>query len=120
MNKVSHLPQSGHLTPNTVNGKVPPKRLRNKTLRSREHLTEEEVNQLMGVARKTGRHGHRDATLILMAYRHGLRVSELIALRWDQVDYSQGLFHVAPIQKWHTLNTSIERSGDTRLEAITA
>ena len=48
----------------------------------------------MEAARKTGRHGHRDATLILLAYRHGLRVSEIIALRWDQVDLSQGLLHV--------------------------
>ena len=95
MNKVSHLPHSGHLTPNTVNGKVPPRRLSNKALRRREYLTEAEVNQLMGAARKTGRHGHRDATLIMMAYRQGLRVSELTALRWDQVDFSQGLFHVA-------------------------
>ena len=63
MNKVSHLPQSGHLTPNTVNGKVPPKRLSNKAVRRREYLTEQEVNQLMGAARATGRHGHRDATV---------------------------------------------------------
>jgi type 1 fimbriae regulatory protein FimB/type 1 fimbriae regulatory protein FimE len=48
----------------------------------------------MDAARKIGRHGHRDATLILVAYRHGLRVSGIIALRWDQVDLSQGLLHV--------------------------
>jgi len=49
---------------------------------------------LMNSAKKTGRHGHRDATLILLAYRHGLRVSELVSLRWDQVDLKQGLLHV--------------------------
>jgi type 1 fimbriae regulatory protein FimB/type 1 fimbriae regulatory protein FimE len=48
----------------------------------------------MTAARKTGRHGHRDSTLILIAYRHGLRVSELVSLRWDQVDLNQGLLHV--------------------------
>jgi type 1 fimbriae regulatory protein FimE len=88
-----HGPLAG--SPNTVNGKVPPRRGRNKDVRTREHLTEKEVNELMEAARKTGRHGHRDATLILIAYRHGLRVSELIALRWDQIDLSQGLLHVA-------------------------
>ena len=41
-----------------------------------------------------GRHGHRDATLILISYRHGLRVSELVALRWDQVDLRAGALHV--------------------------
>ena len=49
---------------------------------------------LMDAARKIGRHGHRDATLILLAYRHGLRVSELVSLRWEQVDLKQGLLHV--------------------------
>ena len=36
----------------------------------------------------------RDATLMLLAYRHGLRVSELVALRWEQVDFKAGLLHV--------------------------
>ena len=74
-------------------GKLP-KRSKNKDVRKREYLTEQEVEMLMDAARKTGRHGHRDATLILLAYRHGLRVSELVALRWDQIDLKQGLLHV--------------------------
>jgi type 1 fimbriae regulatory protein FimB/type 1 fimbriae regulatory protein FimE len=45
-----------------------------------------------------GRHGHRDSTLILIAYRHALRVGELVALRWDQVDLKQGLLHVARLK----------------------
>jgi integrase len=56
----------------------------------REWLTEKEVTQLCDVARARGRWGHRDATMILMCYRHGLRVSELVALRWDQVDLDAG------------------------------
>jgi type 1 fimbriae regulatory protein FimB/type 1 fimbriae regulatory protein FimE len=48
----------------------------------------------MAFAGRIGRHRHRDRTLILTAYRHGLRVSELIALRWDQVDLKQGHLHV--------------------------
>jgi len=74
-------------------GKLP-KRSKNKDVRKREYLTEQEVEMLMDAARKTGRHGHRDATLILLAYRHGLRVSELVSLRWDQIDLKQGLLHV--------------------------
>ncbi len=66
----------------------------NRHRRSREHLTESEVEELMRATKVRGRYGHRDATMILLAYRHGLRVSELVALRWDQVDLSQGLVHV--------------------------
>lgn len=48
----------------------------------------------MAAAQRLGRHGHRDATMILLAYRHGLRVSELVDLRREQVDLRQGLLHV--------------------------
>ena len=81
-------------TPNIENGKVPPPRRKNKDVRSREHLTTDEVEGLITSARSLGRHGHRDATLILLAFRHGLRVSELVALRWDMLDLKQGLLHV--------------------------
>ena len=37
--------------------------------------------------------------MILLCYRHGLRVSELVALRWDQVDLKQGLLHVHRVKK---------------------
>ena len=80
--------------PNIENGKVPPIRRPNKDLRSREYLTPDEVERLITAAKSLGRHGRRDATLILLAYRHGLRVSELVALRWDMLDLKQGLLHV--------------------------
>jgi type 1 fimbriae regulatory protein FimE len=48
----------------------------------------------MATAKTRGRYGQRDAAMILLAYRHGLRVSELCALRWEQVDFKQGLLHV--------------------------
>jgi integrase len=54
--------------------------------RDREHLTETEIEELIGAA-KTNRYGHRDATMILVAYRHGLRASELCDLRWDAIDF---------------------------------
>lgn len=66
----------------------------NTELRTREYLTEKEVEALIKAAKNTGRHQHRDATLILMMYRHGLRVAEVIALRWDQVSFDDGSVHV--------------------------
>lgn len=72
----------------------PPNKLKNTQYRSREYLTPVEVERLRKAARRMGRHGHRDETLILMMFRHGLRVGEVIALRWDQVDLKQGLLHV--------------------------
>ena len=79
-------------------GNVPPPRRRNSEVRSREYLTPDEIERLMAAAKSLGRHGHRDATLILLAYRHGLRVSELVALRWDMVDLKQGLLHVTRLK----------------------
>ncbi len=52
----------------------------------------------MSAAKSLGRHGHRDTTLILLAYRHGFRVSELVSLRWDQIDLKQGLLHVGRLK----------------------
>lgn len=72
----------------------PPRKQPNAERRSREHLTPPEIDRLIAAARQPGRHGHRDATIILLAYRHGLRVSELIGLRRKQVDLRQGLLHV--------------------------
>jgi type 1 fimbriae regulatory protein FimE len=80
-------------TPTIEKRKVPIRRT-NATYRSREYLTEKEVERLMEAAARLGRHGTRDATLILLAYRHGLRVSELVSLRWEQVDLRQGLLHI--------------------------
>ena len=94
MDNIIELQTARCPAPSTVNGKVPPRRRRNAELRSREYLTQDEVESLMDAAGKVGRHGHRDRTLILIAFRHALRVSELVSLRWDQVDLKQGLLHV--------------------------
>ena len=73
----------------------PPRRQRNIDRRPREYLTPAEVEALIATARRRGRYGHRDATMILIAYRHGLRVSELCRLDWSQIDFASGLLHVA-------------------------
>jgi site-specific recombinase XerD len=81
--------------PTLLNGTVPPPRRRNRDVRSREYLTPKEVERLIAAAKKRSRrYGMRDATMILVAFRHGLRVSELCALTWDQIDFSHGLIHV--------------------------
>ena len=80
------------------NENLPPRRIPNSQVRAREYLTSDEVSALMKAAKTTGRHGHRDATLILLGYRHGLRVSELIALRWDQIDLKLGLLYVSRLK----------------------
>ncbi len=58
-----------------------------------KYLTQAQLDKLIKAARK-GRHGQRDATMILIMARHGLRVTEAIDLRWDQVDFSKGHLHV--------------------------
>ena len=60
----------------------------------RRYLTEREVERLMDCARKYGRYGHRDATMILVAYRHCLRASKMCDLQWQQIELSEGRLHV--------------------------
>ena len=94
--------QKSHLTlvtPATVNGTVekrrqPPKRRPNAETRAREYLTDAEVQKIMKAA-GDNRNGHRDATMVLLAYRHGLRPIELVTLRWDAIDFSHGQIHVS-------------------------
>ncbi len=81
------------------NGKFDLRRPKNADVRPREYLFDREVARLMKAAAKTGRHGHRDSTLILVTYRHGLRVSELIALQWDLVELDAGRLHVNRVKK---------------------
>ncbi len=80
--------------PTSVNGTVPPIRVKNEDRRPREYLSEGEIDALMQVAKKRGRYGQRDATMMLVCYTHGLRVSELCSLRWDQVDFNLGVIHI--------------------------
>jgi len=76
--------RGGRSAPTTVNSSV----------RTREYLTTAEIERLMAAARKSSRYGHRDATMILIGYRHGLRASELCDLQWSQVELATGRLHV--------------------------
>ena len=82
----------------TVKRTVTPKRLPNGKLRTREYLTEAEVERLMAAA-KGNRWGHRDAAMVLVAYRHGLRSSELVDLRWDQIEFATAALHVRRVKQ---------------------
>ena len=84
----------------TVTGRVaPPIPTPYASRRSREHLVDAEVERLIVAAGKLGRHGQRDATMLLLAYRHGLRVGELVALQWSQVDLDQAVLHVRRLKQ---------------------
>jgi type 1 fimbriae regulatory protein FimB/type 1 fimbriae regulatory protein FimE len=86
------------VTPGTVNRTVTPKRRPNADLRTREYLTEAEVERLLKAV-KGNRWGHRDGTMILVAYRHGLRAAELTDLRWDQIDFATATLHVRRVKQ---------------------
>lgn len=60
----------------------------------RTYLLDSEVESLINAAKSSGRYGHRDALMIQMAYRHGLRASELVNLLWDHVMLDTALLHV--------------------------
>jgi integrase len=83
------------IAPSTVKRTV--ERKPNAELRTREHLTQSEVDKLIGAA-KQNRQSHRDATKILLAMGQGLRTSEVCDLRWDQVDFDQAVLHVRRVK----------------------
>jgi integrase len=75
----------------------------------RRYLTQREIERLMDCARKHGRYGHRDATMILVAYRHGLRASEVCDLQWQQIELSKGCLPCSPRQERDFQRTSDPR-----------
>jgi integrase len=74
--------------PNNVNRKVAGPRGTNADARSREYLLPAEIEKLIKAA-KDGRWGNRDAALVMVAYRHGLRAAEIAGLQWDQVEFGR-------------------------------
>ena len=69
----------------------------------------------MAAARKRSRYGHRDETAILITYRHGLRASELCALRWDMVDLRRGQLHIHRLKEGRP---SVHPLGGTEIRAL--
>jgi hypothetical protein len=88
------------VAPTTENRTVTPRRPKNRDVRTREHLTIDEVERLIEAA-KNNRYGHRDALMVLLAFRHGLRAGEVVDLRWDQIDFKAATLHVRRLKKRH-------------------
>jgi type 1 fimbriae regulatory protein FimB/type 1 fimbriae regulatory protein FimE len=86
------------VAPTTEKRTVAGTRRPNATYRTREYLTDTEVAKLTEAA-KANRWGHRDATMLLVAYRHGLRASELVDLRWEQIDFNTAAMAVRRVKK---------------------
>jgi type 1 fimbriae regulatory protein FimB len=84
--------------------------------RRKDFLTEAEMKRFLDAAR-SGRHGMRDHAMMLMAYRHGLRVSELVDLRLKDLDLETGRLFVK--RKKGSLSTHQPIEGD-ELRAIRA
>ncbi len=85
------------VAPITENRTVTPRRPKNADMRSREHLTADEVERLIEAA-SGNRQGHRDALMVLLAYRHGLRAAEVVDLRWEQIDFKTAVLHVRRVK----------------------
>lgn len=76
----------------------PPRRKRNAESRAREYLTLAEVRKVRDAARVSGRNGLRDGLLVLMLFRHGLRVAEVIRLTWDELHFDDGTLLVRRVK----------------------
>jgi integrase len=85
------------VAPAIVNRTVAPLRRPNAELRTREHLTVGEVEQLIEAA-NANRQGQRDALMTLLAFRHGLRAAEVCDLRWEQIDFASATLHVRRVK----------------------
>ena len=88
MNTVIQLRHSQSEKPTVRTG-----RAKNTDYRQREYLTEGEIDSLIAAA-CNGRNPVRDRLLILMAFRHAFRVSELVDLRWQQIDIDTATVHI--------------------------
>ena len=114
--KVVPLKRAKRTPKSPVSGTVP-NRIANDALRTRSHLTEAEVKKLLKVA-KEGRYGQRDHLMVLMAFRHGLRVSELCNLQWSDVDFKAGTLHVRRLKGSKDSTHYLERDESRPLKAL--
>ena len=85
-------------SPSALNRGVRSERRSYRALRTCKYLTEDEVERLMAAARDN-RRSLRNLLMILMAYRHDLRASELTRLRWDHIDFEKSTLHVRRVKQ---------------------
>lgn len=97
----------------------PPRRRKNKETRAREHLTEDEVDRLRKAAAAMGTWGPRNAALVLIGYRHGLRVSELLDVRWENIDLDAKTIYVPRLKDSKPGTHPLERDEIAALRKLT-
>ncbi len=90
-------PRVRTVAPAAENRTVNTRRRKNADLRTREHLTADEVERLIDAA-KGNRHAHRDELMVLLTFRHGLRAVEVCDLRWEQIDLKTAILHVRRVK----------------------
>src|SRR3954451_9499607 len=64
----------------------------------RRYLRPDEANRLIEAAGQRGRYRFRDKVLVRLVYRHGLRASEAVGLRWGQIALAAGVIHIARVK----------------------
>jgi len=98
INALQCAPSASTSTKSDIARQLPPRKRSNAASgRAREHLKPEEVDKLLAAARTT-RNPVRDEAMLLLAFRHGLRVSELVALHWHQVHLQDRLLDVVRVK----------------------
>lgn len=97
--------------------KLPPRRPKNADSRSREYLTIAEMKSLRDAA-KGGRNGLRDGLLVLMLFRHGLRVCEAIRMTWDDISFDDGTLLVRRAKRGVDARHFLEGDEIRQLRAI--
>jgi integrase len=99
----------------SFSGQSPPRKPKNVDVRPREYLSEEEVGRLIQAAKGVGRYGHRSrGAALLLTYRHGLRVSEVIALQWAVVDLKRSSPARPSLEGRHPCGSSLAWPRDSR------
>ena len=83
----------------------------------RKYLTAPEIEQLLAAAQR-GRYPDRDRLIILLSYRHGLRVSELIALQWSSVDFERGRIFIHRLKRGRHGTHTLSQDEKSALEAL--
>jgi type 1 fimbriae regulatory protein FimB/type 1 fimbriae regulatory protein FimE len=101
-----------------VQGK-PPVKPRTLSVRKEKYLERDDVDRLIKMAAKTGRHKHRDATMCLFAFRHGMRAHELVAmLEWQQFDFAQREVMILRCKRGHSCDHTMERDEIAALKKL--
>jgi integrase len=100
-------PQLRLVPPPTENLTATPRRAPNARLRTREHLAADEVEKLIEAVRQN-RYGHRDALMVLLAYRHGLRAAEVVDLRWGAGGFQNRILAHPQGQERHAGHAPLE------------